>query len=159
MENKVIAQKPRTSSELWKRVEEEWTKSTRERCEKLVMSCGRSCAQVIQSKRLYTFYLFLTAATHKNVSCNLLSCYSGYSALILISVFHIIKVFGDVLWNVLVKQWRSYRYAVYTGPDLCLATIICLFSVESYLVFPIIMENISMSSINLIFLPQGNMTQ
>lgn len=54
--DKVMAKKPTTVTELWKRLEEEWTKITPEQCERLVMSCGRRCAEVIQSKGLYTSY-------------------------------------------------------------------------------------------------------
>jgi len=52
----VMAKKPTTGTELWKKLEEEWTKITPELCENVVMSCGRRCAQVIQSKGLYTSY-------------------------------------------------------------------------------------------------------
>lgn len=45
--NKVTAKKPTT--ELWKRLEEEWIKITPEHCEKLVMPCSHRCAEVIQS--------------------------------------------------------------------------------------------------------------
>ena len=54
--DKVMAKKPTTVTELWKRLEEEWTKVTPEQCERLVMSCGRRCAEVIQNNGLYTSY-------------------------------------------------------------------------------------------------------
>ncbi len=37
LDNIVMAEKPTTVTELWKRVEEEWTKITAAQCEKLVM--------------------------------------------------------------------------------------------------------------------------
>ena len=54
--DKVMAKKPTTVTELWKRLNEEWTKINPEQCEKLVMSCGRRCVEVIKSKGLYTSF-------------------------------------------------------------------------------------------------------
>ncbi len=54
--DKVMAKKPTTVTELWKRLEEEWTKITPEQCERLVMSCGHRCPEVIQNNSLYTSY-------------------------------------------------------------------------------------------------------
>ncbi|KAI5085750.1 hypothetical protein C0J45_24213, partial [Silurus meridionalis] len=54
--DKVMAKKPTTVSELWRRLEEEWTIITPEQCERLVLFCGRRCAEVIQSRGLYTSY-------------------------------------------------------------------------------------------------------
>lgn len=63
--------KPTTVTELWKRLEEEWTKITPEQCEKLVMYCSHRRVEVIERKGPYTFYKFLTAVTLKNFSCKL----------------------------------------------------------------------------------------
>ncbi len=54
--NKVMAKKPTIVTELWKRLKEKWTKITPEQFEGLVIYCGRRCAEVIQSKGLYTSY-------------------------------------------------------------------------------------------------------
>lgn len=54
--DKVMVKKPTTITELWRRLEEEWTKITPEQCERLVLSCGRRCAEVIHSRGLYTSY-------------------------------------------------------------------------------------------------------
>ncbi len=54
--DKVMAKKPTTVTELWKRLEEKWTKITPEQFEGLVIYCGRISAEVIQSKGLYTSY-------------------------------------------------------------------------------------------------------
>lgn len=48
--DKVMAKKTTTITELWKRLEEEWTKITPEQCEKRVMFCDCRCADFIQSK-------------------------------------------------------------------------------------------------------------
>lgn len=52
--DKVMAKKHFTVTELRKRLIEEWTKITSEQCERLMMSCGCRCADVIQSRCLYT---------------------------------------------------------------------------------------------------------
>ncbi len=48
--DKVIAKKPTIVTELWKRVEEEWTKIKTEQCEQLVMSCGSRCAKSFKAR-------------------------------------------------------------------------------------------------------------
>ncbi len=119
--DKVMAKKPNTVTELWKRLLEEWTKITPAVCEKLVMSCGRRCAEAIQSKGLYTSYLFLTAVAFRNFICNLSSCYSHCCTLILITVFHKIKHF---CWSALVyiitnkgfKRGVSYATVILRSP-------------------------------------------
>ena len=57
--DKVMAKKPNTVIKLWKRLQEEWTEIKPEQCEKLLMSCGHRCAQVIKSKGLYASNEFL----------------------------------------------------------------------------------------------------
>ena len=84
---KVMAKKPITVTELWKRLQEEWTKITPEQCERLVMSCGHRCAEVIQSNDLYTSYRLMTVVTFRKFSCNLSLGYSHCCSLILIIVF------------------------------------------------------------------------
>ncbi|CAM4660177.1 unnamed protein product [Leuciscus chuanchicus] len=61
-----MATKPTTVTELWKSLDQEWTKITPEQCENLVMSCGRRCAEVIKSKGLYTSYYILTAVEYQD---------------------------------------------------------------------------------------------
>ncbi len=52
--DKVMAKKPTTVTGLWNRVEEMCTKITPTHCERFVISCGCRCAEVTQSKGLYT---------------------------------------------------------------------------------------------------------
>lgn len=46
--NKIIAKK--LTTELWKRLEEEWSKITPQQCEKLVIPCDHKCTDAIQCK-------------------------------------------------------------------------------------------------------------
>ena len=41
--------KNNTTTELWNKLNEKWNNVTLELCHKLVTSCGRLCAQVIQA--------------------------------------------------------------------------------------------------------------
>ena len=47
---------PKNCDELWTTLLEEWENVTPELCKKLVMSCGRRCADVISQKGLHTKY-------------------------------------------------------------------------------------------------------
>lgn len=53
---KVSARNPTDTEDLWKKLKEEWSKISREDCRRLIQSCSRRCAAVIQNKGLFTKY-------------------------------------------------------------------------------------------------------
>lgn len=64
LSNKVMAKKPITGTEKWRRLKEEWTKITTAQCDRLVMSCGHRCAEVIQTWRNKNYNL-----SEKKIRC------------------------------------------------------------------------------------------
>lgn len=52
----VMARNPTNTEDLWKKLQEEWTKISVEDCQNLIQSCSRRCAAVIKNKGLFTKY-------------------------------------------------------------------------------------------------------
>lgn len=53
---KVMARNPLNTEDLWKKLQDEWSKISVDECRKLIESCGRICAAVGESKGLFTKY-------------------------------------------------------------------------------------------------------
>ena len=53
---KVMAQNPANTDDLWEKLQDEWTKISVGECQKLMQSCGSRCAAVIKNKGLFTKY-------------------------------------------------------------------------------------------------------
>ena len=53
---KVMARNPTNTDDLWEKLQEEWSKISVEDCQKLIHSCSRRCAAVVESKGLFTKY-------------------------------------------------------------------------------------------------------
>ena len=50
---------PLNTEDLWKKLQDEWSKISVDECRKLIESCGRRCEAVVESKGLFTkYYLF-----------------------------------------------------------------------------------------------------
>ena len=54
--DKVMARNPTNMEDLWVKLQEKWSKISVEDCQKLVHSCSRRSAAVIEKKGLFTKY-------------------------------------------------------------------------------------------------------
>ena len=56
LREKAMAQNPANTDDLWKKIQDEWTKKSVGECRKLIQSCGSRCVEVVKNKELFTKY-------------------------------------------------------------------------------------------------------